>query len=102
VQVELGQQVRDLRRAALKQRQDPAHEPLVQIAHARATHGHGAIEQRELPRLPIAIPIAGGVATPTRMFRPPQQLLHFFLQHALQAGLDLVTHERFKRRPGRA
>ena len=78
VEVVLRQERGDLRRAALKERQQPTHKALLQIAHARPTHGDGAVHQRESARLAMAV--AGTAwrvhrrpppAPTTRSLRPP-------------------------------
>lgn len=49
MQVQLGQQLRDLGRAPLKQREDMALEAGIEPAHARAPDGDRSIRQRHLP-----------------------------------------------------
>jgi hypothetical protein len=50
--------------------------------------------------MPVAI--ADRVGRPACMTRSTEQLIHLFLQHALQTGLHLLTNERFQRLPCRA
>ena len=98
MQVPLGQQFGDLGGASTKQRQDPALEARVQPAYARATNRDGAVHQRDLARLPVAIPIAdGGLGRPAFMTAAPQEVVDLVFEHALQAGLHVRTNQRLQR-----
>ena len=103
VQIPLRQQRRDLRRAALKQRQDPTLKARVEPTHAGTTNRDRAVHQRHLSWLPMTIAIADdGIRRPLLMTAAAEQRVDLVVQHALQAGLHLLTNTRFQRRPSRA
>ena len=88
--------------SALEEREQPADEPILQVAHPRPPHRNRAIHQREVPRL--AMPVARAdrrvQRRPPRGRRPAQQRGHFVLQELLDEGLDVGAGERLERVPG--
>ena len=100
VQLSFRQQLRHLWGASLKERQDAALEAGIEPPRARATKRDRPVHQRDLARLPVAIPIAdGGLGRPAFMKAATQQVVDFFFEHALQAGLHFLTNTRLQHRP---
>lgn len=66
VQVELRQEVIHFRGATRQPRQEPTLEPLLQPSNTRTWLRHRPAAQRQLPRLPVLVPL-----TRCRVHRPP-------------------------------
>ena len=98
MQIPFRQELRHRWGASLKQRQEPALEARVEPQYPWATHRDRAVHQRDLARRPVAIPLAvGGLGRPAFMTAATQQVVDFFCEHALQAGLHLLTNARLQR-----
>jgi hypothetical protein len=102
-QVQLWQEPRHLRRAALKERQDPTLEARIETMHERAAHRDRPVHQRHVARLSEAIVVDnGGLGRPACMTAATQEVVDFFFDDALQAGLHVLTNKRLQRRLGQA
>jgi hypothetical protein len=104
VQVEVRQQRAHFQRAALEEREQPAHKPVLEVAHARPAHGDRAAHQRELPRPAVPVARAGrriDRRAPCRL-GPAQQLRHFILQELLNESLHVCAREGLERIPRRS
>jgi hypothetical protein len=95
VEVELGQQLVDLLRAAHEQGQDAALEPLLEPPHPRAAHGDRAAAHRDPPLLAVAVAVAlGGIHGLAALgLTPTEELGDLLLEEVLEELLDLRAGE---------
>ena len=102
VQVQVRDQRVDLRRAAGKQREDPACKPLFHPPDPRAAHRHRPTPQRQLPGLAIPVPIPRHSVhgLPALRPAPPQELGDLFLQDRLEKPLNILPHPLLQVLPG--